>query len=85
MGFLILPIELVPTEAVGRASGMILCIGYIGGLVGPWVTGHIMDITGSLDRALVVFAILAVIATYLAIKLPESGSKVKLENRLKLQ
>ena len=36
--FLALPVEIAPKEAVGAASRMLLSIGYIEGLVGPWLS-----------------------------------------------
>ena len=77
---LVLPVELVPAEAVGKASGMIISISYIGGLVGPWITGHIIDNTGNLDLALVVLIVLSAVATYLALRLPETGPRVRLDS-----
>jgi len=74
-----LPPELVSAEGVGRASGMILSIGYIGGLIGPWLAGYIMDITGTLNLHLIVLAGLATIVTYLAFRLPETGPRVRLQ------
>ena len=72
---LALPPELVPAEGVGRASGMMLSVAYVGGLVGPWLAGYTMDLTGSLNVHLFVLSALAVVAIYLAFKLPETGPK----------
>ena len=74
---LVLPAELVPAEGVGRASGMILSISYIAGFVAPWIAGHIMDTTGNLNLALVILVALAAVATYLALRLPETGPRVR--------
>ena len=74
---LILPPELVPAEGVGRASGMMLSVAYIGGLVGPWLAGYIIDLTGSLDLHLIILGGLAAVAVYLAFKLPETGPKLR--------
>ena len=78
---LVLPVELLPAEAVGRASGMILSIAYIGGLVGPWITGHIIDSTGNLNLALVVLIVLSAVAIYVALRLPETGPRARLYKR----
>jgi cyanate permease len=75
---LALPVELVPKESVGMASGMVLSIGYLGGLVGPWLAGYIMDITGNLDLALVVLVGTAIIWTVIAFLIPETGSRIRL-------
>jgi CP family cyanate transporter-like MFS transporter len=74
---LALPIELVPKESVGVASGMVLSIGYIGGLVGPWLAGYIMDVTGTLDLALVVLTGTAIVWTVIAFLMPETGSRTR--------
>lgn len=73
--------EIVPAEGVGRASGMVLSIGYIGGLVGPWITGYIVDITGTFKLAFILLALMAAVATFFALRLPETGSKAKLKKR----
>jgi CP family cyanate transporter-like MFS transporter len=75
---LALPADLVPAEAIGRASGMVISIGYIGGLVGPWVGGYILDITGTLNLNLIILAGLAAVGTYLALRIPETGTRARL-------
>ena len=77
---LALPVELVPEESVGKASGMVLSIGYIGGLVGPWLAGYIVDVTGTLDLALVVLIGTAIVWTVVAFSIPETGSRTRLGN-----
>jgi cyanate permease len=72
--------DFVPAEAVGRASGMAMSIGYIGGLVGPWLGGYILDITGTLNLNLVILAGLSLVGTYLALRLPETGTRARLHN-----
>ena len=78
---LALPAELVPPQDIGRASGMQLSIGYIGGLVGPWVAGYIMDITGTLDLDLIILIGLSAVATYLAFTLPETGPRARANSK----
>jgi CP family cyanate transporter-like MFS transporter len=63
--------DLVPVEGIGRASGMVVSIGYAGGLVGPWLGGYILDITGTLNLNLIVMAGLSAVGTYLALRLPK--------------
>jgi cyanate permease len=70
--------DLVPAEGIGRASGMVMSIGYIGGLVGPWLGGYILDITGTLNLNLVILAVLSAVGAYLATRLPETGVKAGL-------
>jgi CP family cyanate transporter-like MFS transporter len=65
--------DLVPAEGIGRASGMVMSIGYAGGLVGPWLGGYILDITGTLDLNLWILAGLSALGIYLALRLPETG------------
>jgi cyanate permease len=72
---LALPVEIMPKESIGMASGMILSIGYLGGLIGPWLAGHIVDATGTLDIALVVLIGIAMIWTYIALLIPETGRR----------
>lgn len=78
---LALPAGLVPPQDIGRASGRQLCIGYIGGIVGPWVAGYIMDITGTLDLHLIILIGLSAVATYLAFTLPETGPRTKASSK----
>jgi CP family cyanate transporter-like MFS transporter len=68
--------DLVPVEGIGRASGMVMSIGYIGGLVGPWLGGYILDITGTLDPNLIILACLSAVGAYLALRLPETAHRV---------
>ncbi len=44
---LILPVDLFPADIVGTASGLVLSLGYVGGLIGPLVAGYLADNTGS--------------------------------------
>jgi cyanate permease len=70
--------DLVPAEGIGRAGGMVMSIGYIGGLVGPWLGGYILDITGTLNLNLVILAGLSAVGVYLSLKLPETGVRAGL-------
>lgn len=72
---LALPIEMLPRNAVGTASGAILSIGYIGGLVGPWLTGKVVDETGNFDRALIGLTVIAALWMVLGFLMPEAGRK----------
>jgi CP family cyanate transporter-like MFS transporter len=72
---LALPVEMMPKESVGMASGIVLSIGYIGGLVGPWLAGHIVDATGTLDLDLVILIGISIVWTYIAFLVPETGPK----------
>ena len=76
---LALPVELMPKESVGMASGIVLSLGYAGGLLGPWHAGHIVDATGTLDLALVVLIGGAIIWACVAFLVPETGSRARLQ------
>ena len=68
-----LPLELAHESEVGVASGMLLSIGYVGGVIGPLIGGRILDITQNLDLSLLVLTILSLAATFIALKVPEIG------------
>ena len=68
-----LPLELTHESEVGVASGMLLSIGYVGGVIGPLIGGRILDITQNLDLSLLVLTILSLAATFIALKVPEIG------------
>ncbi|NQU13119.1 MAG: MFS transporter [Desulfobacteraceae bacterium] len=70
-----LPVEMVPKASIGKASGLVLSVGYIGGLVGPLMAGYSMDVTHSLDLALVVLVGVGIIWALLGFLLPETGSR----------
>ena len=72
---LALPLEMLPKESVGAASGMVLSIGYLGGIVGPWLAGRVVDSTGSLDVALVVLIAMALIWAVAGFLMPETGTR----------
>jgi CP family cyanate transporter-like MFS transporter len=76
---LTLPTELVPREAVGKASGMLISIGQVGGLLGPIIGGYVIDKTGNLNAQIIILIGLTVAATFLSFKLPETGSKPRKE------
>jgi len=69
-----LPLELTHEREVGMASGMLLSIGYVGGVIGPLIGGRVLDITQNLDMSLLVLTILSLAATFIALKVPEIGS-----------
>lgn len=73
---LALPLEILPRQSAGLASGMVISLGYIGALVGPWLTGRILDSTGSFDLALVALVVAAVAwAVAGSLLIPETGKK----------
>jgi CP family cyanate transporter-like MFS transporter len=70
---LALPVEMVPKEQVGAASGLVLSVGFAGGVIGPLIGGRILDITDSLSLSLVVLAGVSVAMVGVAFMLPETG------------
>ena len=75
---LMLPVELLPKEAVGRASGVIFSIGFVGGTIGAFMGGYILDLTGSLDLSLLILVVLSIVAAVIAFQIPETGTRAKL-------
>lgn len=72
---LALPLEMVPEEEAGAAGGLMITAGHIGGPIGPLVGGHILDITGSLNQALLVLVGIATAMVFMLFWLPEIGPK----------
>jgi len=74
---LALPIEIMSPDEVGTASGLMLSVGSVGGITGPLIGGHILDLTGSLDLSLLVLVGASIAAIGIALKLPETGPRVR--------
>jgi len=74
---LAVPVEMVSKEQVGAASGLVLSVGYIGGIIGPLIGGRILGVTGSLSLSLVVLIGISIAMASVAIMLPETGSAKK--------
>lgn len=74
---LLLPVDLFPPEEVGRASGVVLSVAYVGALLGPLGFGLIMDWMDSPALALQAFAVLSLVAAASAFLLPETGHRGK--------
>ena len=72
-----LPVEMMSKEEVGTASGLVLSIGYIGGIIGPLIGGRILDLTGSLDLSLLILVGVSIAAAGIAFTLPETGPKAR--------
>ena len=70
-----LHVEMVPEEDVGTASGLILSIGHLGGVIGAWIGGRILDLTGSLDIAMLILVGISIATVGIALRLPETGRK----------
>jgi AAHS family 3-hydroxyphenylpropionic acid transporter len=76
---LALPVEMMPRKDVGKASGLILSLGYVGGVLGALVGGRILDVTGSLDHSFLVLVAVSVAAVGIAFGLPETGPRARAE------
>lgn len=72
---LALPAELSEGKSIGSASGMVLSIGYIGGLIGPWLAGYLFDISGTLNWALIGLIVVGLGWTLVGALIPETGRK----------
>jgi len=72
---LTLPVEMTEPENVGLAGGLILCVGYIGAIIGPPLGGYILDITGSLQLSIILLIAVAAATAVIGMVLPETGPK----------
>jgi len=74
---LTLPIELMHEREVGMASGMVLSLGFMGGVIGPLVGGRILDTTQNLDLSLTILVISSLVAAFVASRVPETANAHK--------
>lgn len=72
---LTLPVEIMPKEHAGTASGVVVSIGYMGAVVGPIVAGQILDISGSLQSVFLILIVISVITTLFALLIPSNSTK----------
>ena len=79
MSIMTLPVEMVPKEEVGTATGLISSLGYVGGVVGPLIGGLILDSTGSLDITLLILMGLSIAAAGVGLILPETGPRARIK------
>lgn len=70
-----LPIEIMPSEDVGTTSGIMLSLGYAGGVIGPIVGGGILDSSQSLDTMLLILVFASLATALVSLKIPETGAK----------
>lgn len=81
---LALPVELPGKRSFGLASGMMLSIGYTGGLIAPWLAGYLFDISGTWDWSLIGLAVVSLGWALVGALIPETGTKSSLRaNKLK--
>ena len=71
------PVDLVPEEWVGLASGIVISVGYLGALAGPWLAGHMLDRAGSLVPALVVLIGSGIAMGVFGMLVPETGWRAR--------
>ncbi len=69
------PVELVPAELGGTASGLVMSIGYSGALLGPVVGGLILDRTGGYFWTFIAMALASFGTAALSWFLPETGRR----------
>ncbi|MFQ5763194.1 MAG: CynX/NimT family MFS transporter, partial [Candidatus Bathyarchaeia archaeon] len=72
---LFLSIDLVEPRMVGSATGMIVSVGYLGGVVGPWTMGLITDIAGGFGHIPITLIIASIVAALIALAMPETGRR----------
>lgn len=72
---LLIPVDLFRRDEVGRASGIILSVAYVGALLGPLGFGLIVDLTASIELALSTYGALSLVTLGVVFLLPESGGR----------
>ncbi len=78
---LLLIAEVVEAEAIGRAGGLVLSVGYMGGVLGPSLTGYLRDVTGDFNLALLFLGLLSLASLAAVAPLPETGRREALRGR----
>ena len=73
---LTLIVELIPDKDVGTASGLVF-IGYIGGVIGPYIAGLSLDISGALNSTLMVLVGVSIATAGITLRLPETGHRFR--------
>ena len=74
---LALPAELSRRRSIGSASGMILSIGYLGGLIAPWLAVYLFDISGTLDWSLLGLFVIGLGWALIGALVPETGRRIR--------
>jgi CP family cyanate transporter-like MFS transporter len=75
-----LPIEIMPKEAVGTATGLVMSMGAVGGVIGPLAGGYLLDVTGDMTMMLYVLIGVSIASALIALRIPETGPKAKHTN-----
>ena len=72
----VIPVDLIPRENLGAATGLVLTVGYFAALIGPWVTGRVWDATGSVTGVMVSLMIAFAIGAVIAFFIPKNPEKI---------
>ena len=75
---LALPPEIMPHKEVGTASGLVLSVGYLGGIIGPLIGGRVLDVTGNLNQSLILLIGISITTAVLAYRLRETGPRARI-------
>jgi cyanate permease len=70
---LTLPVEIMPKERAGAASGVVVAVGYLGAVVGPVIAGQILDVTGKFVIIFIILTVISLISTGFALFIPRSS------------
>lgn len=74
-------VELMSEKELGRASGLLLSIGSVGGFIGPYIGGYILDVTGSLELLLFILIGASIATAVITLRLPETGPRAKIKEQ----
>jgi MFS transporter, CP family, cyanate transporter len=72
---LTLPVEFVPAERAGVASGLVVAFGYVGAVIGPLISGRILDVTASFTAIFSILAIVSLVSAGLAFLIPKTRDR----------
>ena len=78
---LAITIEIMSEKEIGRAIGLVLSIGSVGGVIGPYIGGYILDVTGSLELVLFILIGVSIATAVITLKLPETGPRAKIKQQ----
>ena len=78
---LVVLVELMSEKELGRASGLLLSIGSVGGFIGPYIGGYILDVTGSLELLLFILIGASIATAVITLRLPETGPRAKIKEQ----
>jgi sugar phosphate permease len=74
---LILPVDLFPEEIVGTASGLVISLGYVGGLIGLLLAGYLADTTGSFSFIPLFLALISVAIVFVSVSSLRTIDKIR--------